>query len=44
MVRAILKTIVMIGIVCSYIGCFIIASVILVFKYPDEEEEDETDI
>ena len=44
MVREILKILVMIGIAVVYLGSFIIASIILTFKFPDEEDENETNI
>lgn len=44
MVREILKILVMIGIAVVYLGGFIIASIILIFKFPDKEDENETSI
>lgn len=42
--RELLKSIIMIGMICFYLGSFIILSAILAFKFPDEEEENETKV
>ena len=44
MVKEVLKILVMIGIGCFYIGSFIITTIILIFKFPDEEKENETKV